>query len=100
MDTSMFSLDPLPRPRGLLDRLLQARECVRHAGPMFVAQLGCREATLDHRHQRLAAARLEDELDLELDDRSVRPALDRVDDEATGPLDHPEDVVVAEVLVA
>src|SRR5215218_7324292 len=67
---------------------------------MLVAQLGGREATLDHRHQRLAAAGLEDELDLELDDRSVRPAFGRVEDEATGPVDHPKDVVVAEALVA
>jgi hypothetical protein len=43
---------------------------------MLVAKLGGREASLDHRHRRLAVARLEDVLDLELDDRSVRPAVE------------------------
>jgi hypothetical protein len=89
------------QPRELLYRLLKARQCVRHAGQMLLAQLGGRKATLDHRHQRLSVARLEDELDLEFDDRSARPTLGRVDDEVTGPVDHPEDVVVAaELLLA
>jgi hypothetical protein len=55
----------------LLDRLLKARESVRHAGPMLVAKLGGREATLDHRHQRLAVTLFEDELGLVLDARTV-----------------------------
>jgi hypothetical protein len=55
------------RQPGLLDRLLKAREFVRHAGAMLVAKLGRREATLDHRHQRLAVAFLEAEFGLVLD---------------------------------
>jgi hypothetical protein len=58
------------------------------------------EATVNHRQQRFAVLRLEDELGLVRDDRSVRPALRRIEDEATGSVDHPKDVVVAVDLVA
>jgi hypothetical protein len=33
----------------LLDHLLEARECTWHAGPVLLAKLGSREATVDHR---------------------------------------------------
>src|SRR5215204_3547244 len=65
---------------------------------MLVAKLGGREATLDHRHQRLAVTLFEDELGLVLDARTVGPALGRVDDDATGPVDHSEEVFVVEDL--
>src|SRR4029453_11978100 len=95
-----LSSDSLPRRRdSVLDRPLKARECVRQAGAVLFAKLGGREATLDHRHQRLAVALLKGELGLELEARSVGPRLGRVDDEATGPGDHAEDVVVPVELV-
>jgi hypothetical protein len=82
----------------LLDRLLKAGKSARHAGPMLVAKLGRREATLDHRHQRLAVTAFEDELGLVLDARTVGPALGRVEEEATWPVDHPEEVVAVELV--
>src|SRR5918999_4870420 len=82
------------------DGVLEARECGWHASPMLVSKLGGRQPTLDHRHQRPALARLEDELHLEREARAVWPGLDRVDDEAAGPVDDPKDVVVAKHLIA
>src|SRR5919106_541079 len=86
---------PCFREDSFLDHLLEARECVRQADTVLFANLGGREATLDHCHQRPAVMLLEDELGLELDARSVGPALSRVDNDATGAVDNPEDVVVA-----
>src|SRR5918996_2987530 len=80
----------------LLDRLREAREYGRQAGPMLVAELGARESPLDHCHQGLAVLLLlERELEFGIEARSIQAGLRRGEDKSPRRIDHLKHVPVS-----
>src|SRR6266508_427588 len=77
-----------------LDEFLQAGEGVWEPARVLVAELGGGESPLGHRHERLFSLRLERELELGVEGRSVEARLGGGEYEAVWPLDHFEHVPV------
>src|SRR5438067_9531704 len=81
------------------DAPLQACEGVGNSAPVLLAELGSRDSSLGHGHQRLRVPRFECELGLESERRAVQSRLSRRGQETSRAVNHLEHVVMPIKLV-